>query len=302
MSSDPLVSVVVPSYYRNDLLRSALDSVEDQTYSNIETIVVDDSGEAFAESTAAEYDVTYIAHEENKGSQGARNTALQEASGDYIQLLDDDDALHPEKIEKQIELLESSPDVGVAYCGINNRRGNDVLPTPRPDRSSLERALRIGWPTAVNTALFIDTDMMEKILPLQSRRSADDIGMKIELAQHTEFDFVNKVLVDIGGSEGNMSGNLGFVKDIEEMIEEYDYLYDEFPPEVRRAALCQAYEWRCYRTLNEQVWSASAIISILKANYYAEELEPKLFGSAFASLFGKPGIDFAAELYSKVSQ
>lgn len=301
MSSDPLVSVVVPSYYRNDLLRSALDSVEDQTYNNIETIVVDDSGEAFAESAAADYDVTYIAHEQNRGSQGARNTALREASGEYVQLLDDDDALYPEKIEKQVELLESSPDVGVAYCGINNRRGNDVLPTPRPDRSSLERALRIGWPTAVNTALLIDADVIEKIFPLQTRRSADDIGMKIELAQHTEFDFVDEVLVDIGGSEGNMSGDIGFVKDIEEMIEEYDHLYDEFPPEVRRAALSQAYEWRCYRTLNEQVWSASAIISILKANYYAEELEPKLAGSTIASLFGKPGVDIAAKVYSRLN-
>ncbi len=298
MPSNPLVSVVVPSYYRNDLLRSALDSVEDQTYSNIETIVVDDSGEAFAESTAAEYDVTYITHKENKGSQGARNTALREASGDYIQLLDDDDALYPEKIEKQVELLESSPDVGVAYCGINNRRGNDVLPTPRPGRSSLERALRIGWPTAVNTALFIDADVMEEIVPLQSRRSADDIGMKIELAQLTEFDFVDEVLVDIGRSEGNMSGDIGFVKDIEDIIDEYAHLYDQFPAEVRRAALSQSYEWRCYRTLNDQVWSAAAIFSILKANYYKNNLEPKLVGSAIASIFGRPGIKVATKMYN----
>jgi len=301
MSSDPLVSVVVPSYYRNDLLRSALDSVGDQTYDNIETIVVDDSGEAYAESAAAEYDVTYIAHDENKGSQGARNTALREAAGDYVQLLDDDDALYPAKIEKQVELLESSPDVGVAYCGINNRRSNDVFPTPRPEQSSLERALRIGWPTAVNTALFIDGNVMESILPLQSRRSADDIGMKIELAQHTEFDFVNKVLVDIGGSDGNMSGDIGFVKDIEEMIQEYAHLYDQFPPEVRRAALSQAFEWRCYRTLNERVWSASAIISILKADYYAESLNAKLVGSTIASLFGRPGIQAAAKVYESLS-
>jgi hypothetical protein len=142
---------------------------------------------------------------------------------------------------------------------------------------------------------------MEKIFPLQSRRSADDIGMKIELAQHTEFDFVNEVLVDIGGSEGNMSGDIGFVKDVEEMIEEYDHLYDEFPPEVRRAALRQAYEWRCYRTLNEQVWSASAIISILKANYYAESLNVKLVGSTVASLFGQPGIQVAAKVYESLS-
>lgn len=301
MSSDSLVSVVVPSYYRNDLLRSALDSVEDQTYSNIETIVVDDSGEAFAESTAAEYDITYVAHEENKGSQEARNTALREASGGYIQLLDDDDALYPEKIEKQVELLESSPDIGVAYCGINNRRGNDMLPTSRPNRSSLERALRIGWPTAVNTGLFIDTNVMDKILPLNPRRSADDIGMKIKLAQHTEFDFVDEVLVNIGGSEGNMSGDIDFVKDVEEMIQEYAHLYDQFPSEVRRAALSQAHEWRCYRTLNERIWSGSAIVSILKANYYTESLSVKLVGSTVASLFGRPGIQAAAKVYESLS-
>lgn len=301
MPSDPLVSIVVPSYYRNDLLRSALDSVEQQTYSNLETIVVDDSGEEYARPAAKAYDVTYVAHEENKGSQGARNTALRQASGEYVQLLDDDDALYPTKIEKQVALLESSPDVGVAYCGLNNRRGNDVLPTARPDRSSLERALRIGWPTAVNTALFMDGEVMEKILPLKARRSADDIGMKIELAQHTEFDFVDEVLVDIGGSEGNMSGDIGFVKDVEEMIDEYAHLYDQFPPEVRRAALSQAYEWRCYRTLNERVWSASAIVSILKADYYAESLNAKLLGSTIASLFGRPGIQTAVKVYESIS-
>jgi hypothetical protein len=86
------------------------------------------------------------------------------------------------------------------------------------------------------------------------------------------------------------------------MIEEYDHLYDEFPPEIRRAELSQAYEWRCYRTLNEQVWSASAIVSILKADYYAEDFDAKLVGSTVSFLFGKPGIQTATKVYEKISE
>jgi len=57
---DDLVSVIVPTYYRNDRLRDTIGSVEAQTYDPIETIVVDDSGEAHARPVADEFDVRYL--------------------------------------------------------------------------------------------------------------------------------------------------------------------------------------------------------------------------------------------------
>jgi glycosyltransferase involved in cell wall biosynthesis len=113
VNSNGLVSVVIPTYYRNDGLRRAIESALSQTYDPVEVIVVDDSGERYAEPVAREYDVTYIAHEENLGGNPARNTGIKAASGEYIQLLDDDDRLLPEKLERQIPALEADPSVGV---------------------------------------------------------------------------------------------------------------------------------------------------------------------------------------------
>ncbi len=120
-----LVTVVIPTYGRPDYLPRAVESALNQTYTNIEVIVVDDNGDGGAHRAETEaviscfmHDnrVKYIKHEKNKNGSAARNTGLKAASGTFIGFLDDDDELLPTKIEKQLRMLLMRPEYGAVYC------------------------------------------------------------------------------------------------------------------------------------------------------------------------------------------
>lgn len=128
MNSDvqPLVSVVIPTYKRARFLARAVDSVLNQTYSNIEIVVVDDNepGSNYRKDTQAImnlYDrdirVRYIQHDHNRNGAAARNTGTAASRGDYICYLDDDDWFLPDKLYKQIQFLKLHPQFEAVYCG-----------------------------------------------------------------------------------------------------------------------------------------------------------------------------------------
>jgi glycosyltransferase involved in cell wall biosynthesis len=111
-----LVSVVIPTYNRAELLKDAVHSVHQQTYRPMECIVVDDgskdhTSEAMDSLKALQgpgFTLSYV-RQANAGAQVARNTGTAAASGDYIQYLDSDDLLYPGKIAAQVEYLEQHP-------------------------------------------------------------------------------------------------------------------------------------------------------------------------------------------------
>lgn len=115
MSSNPLVSVIIPTYKRPDTLDRAIESVFQQTYSPIEIIVVDDNnpdseGRALTEKCMKKYEndvrVQYVKHEHNKNGSAARNTGARHSKGQYLAFLDDDDEYFPDKISAQVKRLE----------------------------------------------------------------------------------------------------------------------------------------------------------------------------------------------------
>ena len=117
--SRPLVSVLIPAYNVERYAAETIRSVLDQTYPNVEIIVVDDGStdrtvEVLQPFEA--YGVRLIA-QDNAGACVARNRALAEAQGDYLQYLDADDLLSPDKIERQVDLLSRSPAGCLAICG-----------------------------------------------------------------------------------------------------------------------------------------------------------------------------------------
>lgn len=114
-----LVSVVIPTYNRADLVREAIQSVLDQTYQNFEIIVVDDGSTDGTEQVLAPYKdkIIYI-YQENQGGAAARNTGINRAKGKYIAFLDSDDLWFPQKLEKQVEILDKNQDISVVYSNI----------------------------------------------------------------------------------------------------------------------------------------------------------------------------------------
>ncbi|MBX3012079.1 MAG: glycosyltransferase [Caldilineaceae bacterium] len=113
----PLVSVIIPTYNRADLIQKTLDSVLAQTYPQIELIVVDDGSTDNTEQVVGEYDngsVQYI-RKANGGEASARNWGIRAAKGKYIACLDSDDLWQPLKLAHQVAALEQSQAAWV-YC------------------------------------------------------------------------------------------------------------------------------------------------------------------------------------------
>src|SRR3972149_8781618 len=107
----PMVSVIVPTYNRPDMLGDCLDSINGQTYSNLEVLVVNDGGqevEKIISNSNKGGNVRYIRHLTNRGLAAARNSGIRAAKGKYIAYLDDDDIYYPDHIETLVEFLEQS--------------------------------------------------------------------------------------------------------------------------------------------------------------------------------------------------
>jgi len=107
---EPLVTIIIPCYNQDQFLAETLQSVLAQTYANWECVIIDDgstdgSARIAKQSVCSDTRFKYI-WQENKGVSVARNTGLANATGDYIQFLDADDLLVPEKLLVSIQAVQ----------------------------------------------------------------------------------------------------------------------------------------------------------------------------------------------------
>lgn len=117
-----MISVIIPTYNREKTIKRAIDSVLNQTYQNIEVIVVDDCSNDNTEQVIHEYnDQRLIYHklEQNSGACVARNKGVELAKGEYIAFQDSDDEWLPDKLRVQKEYLEKNQ-ADICFCSLKN--------------------------------------------------------------------------------------------------------------------------------------------------------------------------------------
>jgi teichuronic acid biosynthesis glycosyltransferase TuaG len=120
---NPLISIIIPAYNASNFLLETLESVKQQTYTNWEIVLVNDCStdntiklaEQFAEQVSNS--VKIITNKTNSGVSICRNTAVKDASGDWLALLDSDDVWLPNHIETLINEVENDTDLNVVYSG-----------------------------------------------------------------------------------------------------------------------------------------------------------------------------------------
>ena len=114
----PKVSVVMPVYNVEAFIAQAIESVLKQSFTDFELLVIDDCSPDISIAVVQQYDdprIRIIRHRENRGLAGARNTGIRHARGEYIALLDSDDAWHPNKLRRHVTHLNAKPTVGVSF-------------------------------------------------------------------------------------------------------------------------------------------------------------------------------------------
>ena len=119
----PMVSVVMLTYKRANIVSTAIDSILNQTYKDFEFIILNDGSPDNTDEIISIYKdkrIRYYKNQQNKGIPYSRNKVANFARGKYIMIMDDDDISLPQRVEKQVKLLEENPEIDVAVGQIKD--------------------------------------------------------------------------------------------------------------------------------------------------------------------------------------
>lgn len=216
---ETMVSIIIPTYNRANVIKRAIDSVLRQTYDSYEVVVVDDGSTDETESVIAgiqDARIRYIALKENQGVAHARNIGIREARYDYIAFLDSDDEWLLDKLELQMRLFQNSTeDIGMVYCRMGGltRDGKErfVCPAQYFSRELLEgemfrfllRQNVIGTPTVI-----VRKDCLDQVGGFKETiQCLEDWEWILRIAGKWKIGFVDQVLVEVHKTSGSVSTN-----------------------------------------------------------------------------------------------
>jgi len=167
-----LVSTVIPVFNRARMLGEAVQSALNQSWPNVEVIIVDDgstddTAAVAADIAIASHGVVKVVTQQNTGVGGARQTGANAASGEFVQFLDSDDLLLPDKFSVQIEALNADPEAGISY---GKTRTNEF------GRMSLNPVKRTGVALRHVFPELLRSRLWDTSTPLYRRSALDQIG------------------------------------------------------------------------------------------------------------------------------
>ena len=196
------VSVIIPTFNRAHTLCRAVNSVLNQTFRDLEVIIVDDDSKDNTEEILRKFNdprVVYVKHKSNRGAGAARNTGIKNAEGKYIAFLDSDDEWLPVKLEKQLKKIEQANNrVGLVYTGFSvlSENGRKILDwTPKIEGKVFDRLLEGNYLGTTSTVLLRRECFDEVGFFDESLKSCQDWDMWIRVAKKYEFRCIPEPLV-----------------------------------------------------------------------------------------------------------
>ncbi len=213
MPDKPLVSVVIATYNMARYLPLALRSALDQTYRNVEILVIDDGSQDDTREVIAPFlgdrRLRYLV-QENQGPAAARNRGVREAQGQFIAILDADDIWTREKLEQQIPLFLRSAAIGVVYSRISyiDETGKEL----RIADNELFRG-HVSGPLLVRNFIGFGTIVVRKECFDrlggfdESIRMSEDYDLLLRFSTQYEFDYVDRPLLYYREWSGQVSRN-----------------------------------------------------------------------------------------------
>lgn len=214
MLDKPLVSVVMATYNMSSYLPLAVRSVLDQTYKNIELLIVDDGStddtEKVVEPFLHDSRVKYMV-QENKGQAAAKNFGVHKSTGEYVAFLDADDLWMPEKLDLQIPLFFNSKTVGVVYARLIyiDDTGNSLAMF---DNDKIFRG-QVSGPMLIRNFIPFGTSVVKRECFerlggfKETIRMGIDYDLWLRFSTRYEFDYVDRPLLYYRVWSGQMSSN-----------------------------------------------------------------------------------------------
>ena len=209
---DKTVSVIIPVYNAEKHLSQMLDSILSQTYEKVEIVMVDDRSSDRSAEIIAEYrercpNIVYHLQEKNMGAGHARNKALELARGRYAAFLDSDDIWLPEKLERQLALMEET---GTPFCYAAIERIDENGKLLKPKRNIREQCdynYLLHNTIIATSSVVIDREKLGDFR-VHLRRGGQDYATWLRLLRGgVVARGINDVLVRYRVSSGSLSSN-----------------------------------------------------------------------------------------------
>ena len=206
-----LVSVIIPTRNRPGYLQQAVESVLCQTYPNIEIIIIDDGSDSDGTATKKVLlpyfslpNLTYI-YQHRAGVGSAVNRGLAFSQGEYIQRLDDDDRLLPEKVARSIKVFQAHPESGLVATGYyhidaEGKRINTCPPHPCPEPA---RLLNMLMQCISACAGVMVRSLVHREVGVYRDIKAQDYDMWIRIAKKFKVETINRPLAEYRQHSGN---------------------------------------------------------------------------------------------------
>ena len=247
MDRPTTVSVVIPTFNRAHLIEQALDSVLNQTFRDVEVIVVDDGSTDDTDAVLDRYAGRLrVLHQDNQGPSAARNHGMATARGTYIALQDSDDLWVPDKLADQVRFLDAHPEVGFVFGDLRRFGAEgtvyESLFSRLPRFARLPRTAACpGWFVVGDdfytylleeTPIFGQTAVFRRAVLDQaggfdeSICLSEDWDLWLRMARVTRFAYTDRVVTLLRQHPGNLSGRLaerilGEIR-VLEMVEQRD--------------------------------------------------------------------------------
>ena len=277
-----LVSVIIPAYNGEAYIGKAIASIVAQTHTHYEIIVVDDGSTDRTAEIVSQYNTIYL-FQNNQGVAQARNRGLEEATGDYIAFLDQDDFFLPEKLALQVSLMESQPDLALVNSGWNivNRSG-ETLSTVKPwcKLPQLNPASLIVWKPVFLGAMLFRRSWLQKVGSFNPQLSqTPDVELVLRLAaMGCRGDWVKRATVAYRQHDRNASKDtLLQTQELNQMLEEF-FARSDISSEVKGLAAASRYQslvwsaWRLFESAHLSQMSHYLDRSRNLSDRYATEL------------------------------
>lgn len=241
MNDSPLISCIIPTHNRASKLMVAVQSVLNQTYRNIELLIVDDQSkdntrEVVEAIIRTDHRVKYLLNP-NKGANNARNYGITNSKGEYIAFLDDDDAWVETKLEKQLNVFKGlGKEYGVVYCTFARKSIKGNVVRTHPSRLSqikngdiLNRMLKRNFISTCS--LFVKREVFDKSGMFSPKyKSFQDWELLTRIACDYHFYFLRETLVNVYESNDSITLNKsGRVITKIMHLKQFMHLYKERP-------------------------------------------------------------------------
>lgn len=265
----PLVSVVIPLFNKENYVEATLQSVVNQTYSEIELVVIDDSStdqsyqvvQKYLRSHSGRFRNVTINTRANTGQAGARNEGILQSKGEFVAFLDADDVWHPEKIDMQVRYLTVHQEIGLVFCNYfmifetsSNIKAVKLSPIEKKVDSWL---LTVGYGGLVeSTGLARRLTLLEMGGFQSNLQMCGGLDLAYRFKQIKEVGCVNEYLCGYRVTQDGWHNNKSdLVQSYESLLANYN-LYGEYEAKARRYLKIHLYLWSFRNRFTFQSFSA----------------------------------------------